>query len=133
MPVSPPSGADPFRPVQSMSLAEVEDELQRNEQRLATLKDARGRAYQQSSTGASQVKEMGNRRKALADKKSWTGRLKRTESQEIQTLQQQIRSQGQATDAAIAEMRAISDESRALTKRQEVLDKRRSDLRIRGI
>lgn len=116
-----------------MSLAEVEDELQRNEQRLATLKDARGRAYQQSSTGASQVKEMGNRRKALADKKSWTGRLKRTESQEIQTLQQQIRSQGQATDAAIAEMRAISDESRALTKRQEVLDKRRSDLRIRGI
>lgn len=131
--MSPPSGADPFRPVQSMSLAEVEDELQRNEQRLATLKDARGRAYQQSSTGASQVKEMGNRRKALADKKSWTGRLKRTESQEIQTLQQQIRSQGQATDAAIAEMRAISDESRALTKRQEVLDKRRSDLRIRGI
>jgi len=125
-------GSDAFRPVQSMSLAEVEAEIDRNEQRLAALKEARSRAYLQSSTGAAQVKEMGNRRKALADKKSWTGKLKRGESQEIQTLQAQIRTQGQAADAAIAEMRAISDETRELMKRQDVLDKRRSDLRVRG-
>lgn len=120
------------RPVQSMSLAEVENEIERNAERLAVLKDARSRAYLQSSTGANEVKEMGNRRKALADKKSWTGRLGRAESKEIKALQEQIRTRGQATDAAIAEMRAISDETRELTKRQEVLDKRRTDLRARG-
>lgn len=120
------------RPVQSMSLAEVENEIERNAERLAVLKEARSRAYLQSSTGANEVKEMGNRRKALADKKSWTGRLGRAESEEIKALQEQIRTRGQATDAAIAEMRAISDETRELTKRQEVLDKRRTDLRARG-
>ncbi|MGH2717426.1 MAG: hypothetical protein ACRDJU_02450, partial [Actinomycetota bacterium] len=79
---------DAFRPVQTMSLAEVEEEFQRNESRLDVLQQARGRAFQQSSTVSSEVKELGNRRKALADKKSWTGKLKRGEDQEIRNLQE---------------------------------------------
>jgi hypothetical protein len=121
--------SDQGRPVRSLSLAEVDDELTSIERRLAELQAARGRSYQQSSSGAAAVRDMAGREREIQNRPKLLGRFpRRSDSAELQSLRAEKHSQAELADRSMAEMRAISEETRELSKRQQLLNTRRAEL-----
>jgi hypothetical protein len=117
------------RPIGTMSLGEIEEELTAVERKLATFRDASRRSHQDSSADAAALRGMGNRAKEIANRpKTWRGGLKRSDAVELEALKSEMRSRSEAMNRTIEAMKTSSAQARELSERQQALSKRRAEL-----
>jgi len=117
------------RPLGSLSLDEIEDELTRVERRLAALREASKKSHAESAADAAALREMGTRAKEIMSRpKSWRGGLKRSDAAELEALRAQMRSKSEVTNRTVEGMKSMSAEARQLAQRQQELSRRRAEL-----
>jgi chromosome segregation ATPase len=121
------------RPVGSLSLDEIEEELARSERRLAAFRDASRKSHAESAAEAAALREMGTRAKEITSRpKTWRGGLKRSDAVELEALRGEIRSRAEAMSRTVEAMKSTSAEARELAERQQALSKRRAELVAQG-
>ena len=121
----PMTGLTPAgRPVGSLSLDEIEEELARSERRLAAFRDASRKSHAESAAEAAALREMGTRAKEITSRpKTWRGGLKRSDAAELEALRGEIRSRAEAMSRTVEAMKSTSAEARVLAERQQALAK----------
>jgi len=124
------SGPTPgSRPVGSLSLDEIEEELARTERRLAAFRETSRKSHAESAADAAALREMGNRAKEITSRpKTWRGGLKRSDAAELEALRGEMRLRAEAMSRTVEGMKSTSAEARELGKRQQELSKRRTEL-----
>src|SRR2546427_10818176 len=91
------------RPLGSLSLDEIEDELTRVERRLAALREASKKSHAESAADAAALREMGTRAKEIMSRpKSWRRGLKRSDAAAHQALRARARAKAQRTNRTAA-------------------------------
>jgi hypothetical protein len=117
------------RPVGSLSLDEVEEELARAERKLAAFRDASRRSHAESAADAAALRDMGTRAKEITSRpKTWRGGLKRSDAAELEALREEMRSRAEVMNRTVEGVKSTSAEARELGERQRELSKRRAEL-----
>jgi chromosome segregation ATPase len=117
------------RPVGSLSLDEIEEELARTEGKLAAFREASRSSHAASAAEAAALRDMGTRAKEISSRpKTWRGGLKRSDAAELEALRGEMRSRAEAMSRTVEGMKSTSVEARELGERQQQLSKRRAEL-----
>src|ERR1700737_144885 len=95
------------RPIGSLSLDEIEEELARTERRLAAFRDASRNSHAHSAAAAAACGEMGTRAKEIASRpKTWRGGLRRSDAGELEALRAEMRSRAEAMSRTVEGMKS---------------------------